>query len=106
MNHDVARLIGKWVTDPNDVEALEEYGTVTLEFKDDGSLIYSIHSEDKIQKVKLTYKAEQGVLITDQPSHPQRDRTPFTFTADGKLVLKYAGQESQYIRADSKSTRE
>jgi hypothetical protein len=40
-------LMGNWVSDPHDEASIREYGSVSLEFSDDGRLFYTIHSEGK-----------------------------------------------------------
>ncbi len=47
---------GKWRTDPKDKKTFENYGNVSLEFSEDGKLTYTIHEEDKDQKMFLTLK--------------------------------------------------
>ena len=37
-----APLHGAWRTDPNDEASLPQFGDVTLEFRDDGSLLYIV----------------------------------------------------------------
>ena len=86
-------LLGKWSSEPGSDEV------TTLEFKEDGQLEYTIYSTDKDQKIFLTYRVENNTLVTDQPSHPREERTPFTFTEDGKLALIYGDQRSLHIRA-------
>jgi hypothetical protein len=48
----------------------------------------------------LTYDVEGGALITDQPSSPGKESTPFRLMADGKLVLIFEGYQSFYVRED------
>jgi hypothetical protein len=91
-------LIGKWRTDPDDLESIQEYGSVFLEFRTDGSLIYTILNENTEQKIILTYKIENGVIITDQPSSPNIEKTPYTITANQKLLLSYDGYTTSYVR--------
>lgn len=85
-------LLGTWSSAPGSSE------DTTLEFKEDGRLDYTIHGTEKDQKIFLTYRVENNTLVTDQPSHPREERTPFVFTEDGKLVLIYGDQRSLYIR--------
>src|SRR5215468_8904768 len=91
-------LIGKWVTDPADTKSLAQYGRVTLEFKERGKLIYTIHEEGKRQILLLTYRIREGLLITNQPSAPREDETPIFLTNDGKLKLLYGSSASTYVR--------
>ena len=101
MRHEeVSRLIGKWATDPRDLKSLKFYGRVTLEFRIDGTLIYTIHQDRKNQNMLLKYRVENGILITDQPSAPREERTPFFLTEENRLVLKYGRHESVYVRIE------
>jgi hypothetical protein len=90
-------LIGRWTSDPTDVEGIREFGRAHLEFFPDGTLIYTAVDESKQQKMFLTYRVEGGVLITDQPSAPREERTPFTLTAEGKLTVTYGGLSARYV---------
>ena len=87
------RLLGKWSSEPGSGEC------TTLDFKEGGCLEYTICGAQKDQKIFLTYRVEDNKIITDQPSHPQEERTPFELTDDGKLVLTYGDQRSIYKRA-------
>lgn len=98
MNHDMAALVGRWITDPEDVKSSQESEKTIIEFTDSGHLTYTIVGEDKDQKIFLTYRIESGLLVTNQPSHPREDQTPFSLTLDGKLVLEHGKQKSKYIR--------
>lgn len=97
MSNNDNRLLGKWVSQLSDDH--ESYEGATLEFKEGGWLDYTIHCAEKDQKIILTYRVEDNILITDQPSHPREERTTFIFTDDGKLVLVYGDQRSLYNRA-------
>ncbi len=97
--HTDETLIGEWITDPSDLESLREYGQVSLRFTPSGELLYTIHGPDKDEVIILTYQVKRGVLVTDQPSTPRRDRTRYELTPDGKLVLYYGGSRTSYIRA-------
>jgi hypothetical protein len=82
-------LIGSWISEPEENEASEK---IRIDFFPDGKLTYTTIYPDKEQKIFLTYRVSNGVLITDQPSHPREEKTPFSFTPDGKLALVY-GEE-------------
>lgn len=98
MSHDAGALIGRWMTDPQDLESILEYGLVSLEFAADGNLRYIAHVEGKDQIMDLTYRVEDGMLITNQPSEPREERTPFALTPEGRLVLTYGDVRSYYVR--------
>lgn len=78
------QLIGCWISDPDFPREREK---ACMEFTENGKLIYTIIGEKSDQMIFLTYRVENNVLITDQPSHPKEERTLFYFMSDGKLVL-------------------
>jgi len=92
------QLLGKWVSDPEDKEGRREFGTVTLEFRENGELTYSIRGHEKEQRIFLTYAVEDGMIVTDQPSQPHQERTAYSLTSDGRLTLWFGGQRSVYVR--------
>lgn len=92
------RLIGRWTTDPDDSDSLHESGRVSLVFGNDEKLTYVIHGENKDEIMVLTYRLEDDMVITDQPSAPREERTAFTLTPAGKLILELGGIRSRYIR--------
>ena len=87
------RLLGRW-----DSVAGAGQECVTMEFAVDGSLTYTIHSAGSDQKIFLRYDIRDGVIITDQPSHPREERTAYQIASDGRLVMTYGGEESVFIR--------
>lgn len=92
-------LLGTWIRDPEDAESVRKFGNVKLHFTADGQLIYTILDEHKDQKIFLTYRVENNVLITDQPSAPREERTKFQITEEGKLEQEDSdGLTSRYIR--------
>jgi hypothetical protein len=91
-------LIGTWKSDPSDATGNGVYGDVTLSFGSDGILLYTIQRSDRDQVMRLTYRTEQGVILTDQPSQPRPERTEYEFTHDGALVLTFGGRRSRYVR--------
>ena len=84
MNPNNKMLIGTWISDPKDTESIRRFGNVKLHFTADGRLIYIIPGEEKDQKMFLTYRVENNILITDQPSVPREERANFRITTDGK----------------------
>ena len=93
-----SRLLGAWRSDPEDFEAIREYGDVSLDFSRNGALTYTVHGEGKRRIILLTYRIEGDVLITDQPSEPKEQRTRFEITPSGKLALLYERRPSTYVR--------
>jgi hypothetical protein len=70
---------------------------IHVDFREDGSVLYEIYSDNRRQIILLTYRIEGDVLVTDQPTHPQEVRTAFRFK-DGQLVLTLDGVETTYER--------
>lgn len=93
-----ALILGTWESDPDDTEALERFGRVTLRFAEDGTLEYTIHLEGRDQRMFLTYEVSQGVITTNQASKPRREETPYRITPDGRLVLSYGRFDASYVR--------
>jgi len=91
------KLLGIWISDPEGVPP-EQFQRIQMEFTEDGQLFYTIVGDDEDKVILLTYRIEGNTLITDQPSHPQEEKTKFSFTPDGKLLLVYGNEVSQYIR--------
>jgi hypothetical protein len=94
----INRLLGKWRLDSSDVSSVEMFGDVSLEFNEHGELIYTIHLDDKDQTIFMTYEIEGNYLITDQPSHPDKQTTDFQLSVDGKLELYFEGRKSIYLK--------
>ena len=92
-------LIGTWISDPADHDGLDYFGNVSLEFDSDGSLTYTIHAENKDQKMFLSYQVEKGMLITTQPSAPREERTAYSIDREGKLTLLFEGRRAVYVRS-------
>jgi hypothetical protein len=92
-------LLGTWINDSCDVKSIQQFGNVKLHFTADGYLIYTILGKEKDQKAYLTYRIENNVLITDQPSSPREERINFRITEDGKLEQECSdGSTVRYIR--------
>jgi hypothetical protein len=86
------------VIDPSNSKAIEAFGQASLDFREDGSLIYSTLDGDRIQTIFLTYQLAGDELITNQPSAPHEDRTQFGVTKEGRLVLVFGGVETTFRR--------
>lgn len=92
-------LIGVWNIDTSDSASLEALGDVSVEFDDAGNLNYLIKSEGKVEAILMTYRVEGSTIISDQPSHPNPQRTEFALASDGALVLSFAGVPSRFVPA-------
>jgi len=93
-----AQLVGTWKSDPNDSVGTTTYGDVTLKFGADGLLLYIVHSSERDQVMRLTYRVEPGFIVTDQPSEPRSERTEYQIGEDGVLVLAFGGRKSRYLK--------
>jgi len=91
-------IIGKWVIDPSNKRAKSQYGDISMEFTNDGHLNYIIFAENKYQKINMIYWIEGNILFTDQPSHPQIEKTKFKIADNSKLILDYDGIPAIFIR--------
>jgi len=91
-------LIGTWLIDETDKAALGAYGDATLHFGHDGALTYTIREGEKLQIIKMTYTVEGDMIVTDQPSAPNVERTEFTLSSDDILTLNFGGMPSRFKR--------
>lgn len=85
-------LIGRW----RQVAPVPDESTMV--FTNDGKLIYSIHSDDKIQVINMVYEISGDEIISDQPSHPRKETSKFYFEPSGILVIDYQGEKTRYMR--------
>jgi hypothetical protein len=91
-------LLGDWFSDLNDGRTASEMGDIKMSFNKNGNLIYEINETDKKQIINLTFVIRGNKLITDQPSHPKKEETEFYFDEINRLVLKFQGEETRFIR--------
>ncbi len=95
-------ILGSWHL----IRAEGEFDTgegVELEFKPSGELIYATDTGDRWQIMRLTYRIQDDVLITDQPSAPREERTHFRLEGDGTLLLDYDGAKCWYRRGEKRA---
>lgn len=92
------KLIGTWVVDRSDKRALAELGDVLFEFDEDGSLTYVVRAQDRDQIIKLRYRVDGDVIVTDQPSAPNVERTAFSLSDDEVLTLAFGGVPYRFNR--------
>lgn len=92
-------LLGAWIVDKTDAQALANLGDVLLEFDESGGLRYTIHEHDKRQIINLQYRVEGSTVVTDQPSAPRVERTQFSFAEDGVLTLAFGGVPYRFVRS-------
>lgn len=91
-------LIGSWVIDESDHNARAKFGDVELAFDNESNLTYTIRMDGKRQIISLRYEIYGDTIVTDQPSRPQVERTSFSFLGDGRLMLAFGGEPSNFRR--------
>ena len=85
-------LIGRWR------QIGQTADEITMEFTNDGKLIYSVDTGDKIQVINMVYEVSGDQIVTDQPSHPQKATSRFYFEPNGILVVDYEGEKTRFMR--------
>ena len=80
-------LVGRWRLVRTEGPA--NFAHITMEFRPDGTLEYSIELADRVQIMKLTYSVSDNVIISNEPLAPVQERTRFTIVADGRLELDH-----------------
>ena len=91
------RLFGKWRLQHSqqDLPAAED---TVAEFSPDGALTYSITNGGNTGIMKLTYRVEDGLIFSDQPSSPKVEKTAYRIDLDGSLILIYDSQPSRFLK--------
>ena len=89
-------LIGRWRLVRTEGPA--NFQSVTMDFRPDGSLQYSIELPDRRQIMNLSYSVSGDIIISNQPSAPGEERTRFGLGTDGRLELDHDGTRSWYER--------
>ena len=89
-------LVGRWRLVR--AEGPVNFVGVTMDFRPDGSLEYSIELPDRRQIMNLTYSVSGDVIVSNQPSAPGEERTRFALGPDGRLELNHDGARSWYER--------
>ena len=92
-------LIGVWKIDTSDAVSVEALGDVTIEFDEAGNLNYLIKSEGKVEAILMTYRVDGATIVSDQPSHPNPQRTEYALTSDGALILSFDGEPCRFLPA-------
>jgi hypothetical protein len=93
-----AALIGTWRVDPNDAATLNAFGDVEMEFDDRGNLRYVLKGRETDQIILMTYKVQGDLILSDQPSHPNPQRSKYVLGKDGSLTIYFDGQAARFIR--------
>jgi hypothetical protein len=92
-------LIGSWNSDETDEATQKALGKVTMTFTEDGKLIYDIFEGGKQQRINMIYKVQDDTIISDQPSHPQEQRTGYKIENGDKLILEFEGEKTVFNRS-------
>jgi len=92
-------LIGTWNSDETDGATQKALGKVTITFTEDGKLIYDIFEGDKQQRMIMVYKVHDDTIISDQPSHPQEQRTKYEIENGDTLILDFEGDKTVFNRS-------
>jgi len=93
-------IIGIWYVDSEDLNSIEMLGNISIEFKANGELIYTIHLEHGEQIIMMIYEIQGNLLISDQPSNPQKEKTKFLITEAGRLELYFGGVKSVFKKSN------
>jgi hypothetical protein len=96
-------LIGVWNSDQSDEATKENTGNVKMTFTEDGKLIYDINTGSKVQRMNLVYKIDGDNIISDQPSHPQKQSSKFKVEDSNRLIIEFEGEKAVFIRASKKA---
>lgn len=94
------RLFGVWVSDIDDEKTKLNIGDVKMTFTYDGKLIYDAHESDKIQRINMIFWTEGEFVFTDQPSHPNVEKTKFSLPSEETLILEFGGVQSIFRRTN------
>lgn len=75
-----------------------------VEFHPDRNLTYTIHLSEKQQLILLTWRPEDGFIVSNQPSHPHEVRSKVVSVGPDELVLEHAGEKTRLIRVGAGSS--
>jgi hypothetical protein len=94
-----SNLIGSWNSDESDEATQKALGKVTMTFTKDSKLIYDIFEGGKQLRMNMVYKVQGDTIISDQPSHPQEQRTRYKIENGDKLILDFESQKTIFNRS-------
>ena len=69
-----------------------------MRFTSDGQLLYDINAGNKLQRTNLVYKINGDIIISNQPPHPQEEKTKFRIEDDNKLIMELNGGKAIFLR--------
>jgi hypothetical protein len=93
-------LVGCWHLSKSDDSSLEP---AEMDFRSDGRLFYSIDAGDKWQVMKLVWRVDGDVIVTNQPTSPREERTRFSVDEKGDLVTEFGGQRASFHKGPKKA---
>ncbi|MHB8882443.1 MAG: hypothetical protein ACYC69_13150 [Thermodesulfovibrionales bacterium] len=97
------KFLGRWRL--VHTEGTDDTGLGTeVEFHPDGKLTYTINLSEKQQLIFLTWRLEDGFLVSNQPSHPAEVRSKIISLGPDELVLEYAGEKTRLVRVGAGSS--
>ena len=99
--HEVA-FHGRWRMVDTDGAYDTGLGT-EVEFQPGGNLTYTIHQAETQQLILLTWRLEDGFVVTNQPSHPAEIRSKVISLGPEELVLEYSGEKPRLVRVGAGS---
>ena len=88
---DTELLIGIW-------RMVHDERVCDADFHPDGTLTYTIEVEGRTLVMNLTWRIEDGMIVSDQPTAPGEVHSKYRFLDADTLVLEYDGEESTFRR--------
>jgi len=96
-----AYVVGSWLLDPREPCGRLPPGAFAATFTHGGDLVYSQRWSQGIARIFLTYRIEEGQLVTDQPSMPGEQRYPLTLDEAGRLHAYDLGERTIFVREEA-----
>jgi hypothetical protein len=97
--HRPSELIGCWHLERDDGQTPQ----TEIQFCSDGRLLYSTLEGDRWQIIRLTWRVEGDMIISDQPSAPREERTFYELSPDGTLTLTNDGKQTRYRKGPKRA---
>ncbi len=100
INNSQNDLVGYWVIDSAPENTSEAYGEIYLRFTEDGLLQWGYENQWRICVLSFDYWTDDKNIITVCPPNPRTEYTPYSFTNDEKLKIRYSNYETVWKRTD------
>jgi hypothetical protein len=81
----------------------QPYEPAEADFREDGTLYYSVLAGTRWQIMKLRYRVDGDTIISDQPSAPREERTRFALGLDGALTLEFGDTRGLFRRGEKQA---